>query len=899
MTKVRVKNRFGDDCRGWYNLAQIKDMLINDGLAKRNCEVLRSGQIGGVPLDEETAVNLKAQLPKIEFSATCNGSNKRENITGLTGYMAIDIDDGNVDFDAVRNKLMLDRELNPILIFTSPRGKLKFVIRVHELEDCKLAGIEASEFHKAFFRQVVIYMVNRYGVCPDLGTGDGARLHYLSHDDNPYYDANEPYCNIPFYDIDDERVEEAYRIIASDKRGGSEIQRKWSGDFDDVLYREKLDRLRADLLIDTDGDYIYDRTHKEFIGSVSGGTATLNIDGYMGYQLKWRLNVIAMWLYGGDVDKANAFIRSAFQDAGDTSHPWNPCCGSHLSYPPCWNLALWVLKTFGFKSIHRVPATEFEFLDSFLYRDGGGDVTVAEHWDELMLEYGLPNMLNKLMGCMNKKNAVKDLTLYSFLTVMGGFALRQEVSYNEEYYGLNLILNVIGTAATGKSAMNDGIRYLLPSLNAAANSYNEAEQAYYAAAVEDYRRICRRKKNDDDDMALPPNRPPYMLNTTSNATIQALCGALRWNNGKFVLSNTEYSNITNSEKGQYGGLLSYAKNIFDNERIGIITNQGIGDGIINVVDRPNCSVMLSGTFGQFPQLYKSFEDGLLSRFIYYILPDVRPDEYKYPNQVNAGTNSTMVELEKEFLQWHFWCALHPRNRRRWRLRDEDHARFSKVMEEFVRKYCDIYCVGDAVGTAIQSYIFRFGHNVARVAALLSSLSLFERDYYFAACTKDNLHYAEAPTLYERSKNLNVFTELKEFTYSEYVEILCGRAYSDDIGEAISYNHVDEDSYIPYEYMVAALKLLMPSIIHGVRMFETYRKDNLLQNVNPRNSSPIYVAMDSCPDEFSWGEYKDELAKLRNGKMTDNKTVNRGLNRLVGEGLVEKNNKTYKKIKLIN
>lgn len=898
MTKVRVKNRFGDDCRGWYTLSQIKDLLINDGLAKRNCEVLRSGQIGGVPLDEGTAESLKQQLPKIEFAAICNGSNKRENITGLTGYMGVDIDEGNVDFDALRQKLMLDKELNPILIYTSPRGKLKFVIRLRELEECKLTGIAASEFHKAYFKQVVIFMVDRYGVCPDLGTGEGTRLQYLSHDDNPYYDSNEPYCNIPFYDIDDERVAEAYRIIAADKRGGAAMQRKWSGDFDDVLYREKLDRLRDDLMLDVDGDFMYDRTHQEFIGSVSGGTATLNIDGYMGYQLKWRLNVIAVWLYKGDLEKANAFIRSAFTDAGDTSHPWNRCSSSHLSYPPCWNLVLWVLKTFGFKSIHRVPVTEFEFLDSFLKGAGGGDITVAERWDEFMLEYGLPQMLDKLMHCVDDKNAVKDVTLYSFLTVMSGFAMRQEVAYNRKCYGLNLILNVLGTAATGKSAMGDGIRYLLPSLNAAANSFNEAEQAYYSAQLEDFKRRCRRKKNDDEDMEMPPQKPPYMMNTTSNATIQALCGALRWNNGKFVLSNTEYSNIANSEKGQYGGLLSYFKNIFDNDMIGIATNHGIGEGMLNVVEKPNCAVMLSGTFGQFDKLYKSFEDGLLSRSVYYTLPTVTSTEYQYPEQVAVGMNTTMVELEKEFLQWHFWCALHPANRRRWRLRDDDYVRFSNVMKEFVVKYCDIYCVGDAVGQAIQSYIFRFGHNVARVAALLSSLALFERDYYCEACSKDNMHYAESPTLYERSKNLNVFSELREFTYAEYVEILCGRVYSDDINDVIAYNHVDEDSYIPYEYMVAALKLLMPSIIHGVRMFETYRKDNLVQNVNPRNSSPIYVALDSCPDEFSWAEYKDELGKLRNGKI-DNKTVNRGLNRLVGEGLIEKDDKTYKKIMLNN
>lgn len=896
MQNIRISNDFGGRNGSFYSLGEVADLIKNDEITKRYTNALRDKNV-----PEELHSSYKAQLKKCEFASVCNGERKIANIQELTGYLVVDIDEDGVDYEHLRQQLISDNELNPVLLFTSPSGKMKFVIRLMQLEHCQLKGQEASDLYGKYYRQMVIYMVDRYGVTPDLSCSDGVRLCYMSHDDNPFYAAGEPYCDIKFYDVDDELVVERYGLIASDVSSNVRPQRKLSDDdFDRDMYIEKVKRLCEDIVIDEKGDYVYDKEHKETIGSRSGGTAKTNIDGASGYALKWRLNVAVMWMFGGDIHKAQRFIDTSFTDARDPIHVWNPCSKEHLKYSPCWNVVLWIIETFGFKTLHTAPVTEMKYMDDFVDNMKHGDVTIAGRWDDIMREYGLPKMLDKLMRCLNCDNPKKDVTLYSFLTLMSGFAKRQEVCYNEGVYGLNLFLNVLGSAASGKSAMGSSIKYLLPSLNFAANEFNKNSYANYKIALAEYEKSKKSKKKQVDGQTqcdIPPEEPPKMFNTYVNSTANGFCRVLQENNGKFVFSNTEYSNLTKTERGDYGGMLSYFKNVFDNDAIGVVTDTGLRERTLNNVSEPNCSIMLSGTFGQFKALYPTPEDGLLSRSLYYILPTIPIEDYEYPDQINTKQNKVMPELELEFLQWHYWCALDKNNRRRWRFRDEDLIKFKAVMRNTIVKCGEIYCNGDEVSTNIQSFLMRFGHNVVRVAALLSSLSLFERNYYNPKYADDNIVFAQNPKLYKYDMLNNTMITTKEFTYMNYVEVQCGYPYSNDANECNAFNTVNECSYINYEYAVAALKILMPSLIYGVRMFEIYRKgNNILKNVNPIDSNPIYIAFQKCSSKFTFSDYKNVLSVVKGVDDINNTTVSRAIKRLCSEGFIEKNDNCYVKLK---
>lgn len=886
---IRISTHYAGQNGTMYSIEEVCDLIRHDEYTKRYCKALR-----GDDIDDGLKVTYKEQLRKCEFASVCNGGREIANIDTLTGYLVVDIDKSGIDYSDLRSKVIADAELNPMLVFTSPSGKLKIVLKLNQLEYAQLSGQAASDLYGEYHRQVAIYMVDRYGIVPDLDCGDGVRLCYLSHDDNVYYN-KDGVCAINFYPLGDERVEERYAVIFADEKGGNTPMRSIAdGDFNEDMYAEKVHRLVADLVVDADGNYVWDKDRRVTIGSRSGGTADVNVGGYSGYSLKFRLNVAAVWLFNGDVAKAQEFIGNSFTDSGDLVHKWTKCGKCHLKYLPNWDVLLWIVNTFSFKTLHKVPVTELSYMSDFVARTKGEDITVAGQWRELMREYGLPKMLDSLMNCIDGNNSHKDLVLYSFLTVMSGFAKRQTVKYNGKGRGLNLLLNVLGTAASGKSGMMSGVEHLLPSLNFAANQYNIGAKEYYAMELDEYKRA--KKDKDAQVDVYPPKKPPYIANFFPNSTIQGFCQILNDNNGKFVMVNEEFSNLTKSEKGQYGGLLSFFKNIFDNAQIGIVTRNGLMESMVNVVGNPNCAVMLSGTFGQFNELYTSIEDGLLSRFIYYTLPTVKIEEYEYPRQERKAVERTMLDVEMEFLQWHFWCALNPDNNRRWKMKDSDWLKFKAVMENFVIEYCKVYCVGDEVSQAIQSYMFRFGDNVARVAALLSSLAMFERNFYNPNCGCDNEEFAQNPKIYVNDRLNNRMEVLGEFTFDQYVSVQNGYAYSGDPNECVRFNTPNEYSFISYEYMVAALKLLLPSIIHGIRALESYRKSSrVVKNVHPRESDPIYMAYDKCNNEFTFSEYRNVLSILRGDSKTFNPTVTRALDRLIKEGILKRDGDKYVKL----
>lgn len=881
---IRISRSFVGKNGKMLSMPEVVELIKNSGYTKRYCDAIRT------ETDKDLRYSYKEQLYKCEFTSVMNGNRCIENITALTGYLVADIDDYDGDYDELREKIIADKVLNPVLVFTSPSGKLKCVLKLKQLEYAQLSGQDASDLHREYYKQVVVYFAEKFGVVPDTSVTDGSRIHYLSHDENPYYDVNEPECAIPFYPIGDDDVEREYLVYVGAKNGGNEIPKMVSGDFDSQHYLEKINRVIEDIKLDENGDFLYDRDHKEFVGSRSEGTAKIEVSDKVGaplkgYDLKFRLNVVAMWLFGGDVVKADDFLRNAFDDYGVGN--WNRCSNSHKKYEPNYNVFMWLLKTYNFQMFHDGwERTTISFMD-VENRKSVEDITVASKWGDLMRKYCLPKFLDNLMQSLEGvKDPIKDATLYSFITVMSGFARRQEVWYNGEPCGLNLILNVLGSAASGKSAMLKGVEKLLPSLNYAAEVFFENDKVRANLDRREYERAI--KNGEDCDAPLPARQ---ILNTSTNATLSAFIKTLQENNGKFVLVNPEYSNITRSEKGQYGGLLSAFKDIFDNHDVGCDTKTELKDGFRNTAFRANCAVMLSGTFGQFDELYKkNIEDGLLSRSIYYTLPTPKFSEYELPDQMRKKWATMMSEIEMEFLQWHFWCALQPDNHRQWRMREDDFKKMKVEMKNIVVKYCEIYCLNDEVGGAIQSFLFRLAHNVTRVAALLSSLAMFER-FWWNPDLKDPKSYAMNPTIYKNDPDSGV-SVYKNYAYDDYVNSL-RVPYGDVDDEVARFNAVNDYSYISFDYMMAALEILTPSIIHGIRAFERYRNENLVKNSNPLNSEPIYLALQECEDEFTFSDYKQHLAKLRVGKNTDGKVVTRALNRLVSEGMVEKKENNYR------
>lgn len=864
-------NEYGKTMCSFSDLLQVIQL---DKTTQKVCEALRGGN-----LSEARERELKEMLKTVEFNSITEKHRRRENIKEFTGYLCIDLDDRGVDYDELREKLIKDTVLNPTLIFTSPRGKLKMVLHLEQLHNAT-----EDEFTD-YYKQCVIYIAEKYGVVADTNCNNPVCLCFVSHDDNPYYNPEEPLCQIQFYQVGSEEVATTYGYYANDKEKG--IKTHNGGGYNDEMYSEWLKTVKDDL-ITVDGDYDYDRNReKVFIGSVSGGTAVDHGTGFMGYALKYRLSVCAMWLYNNNTAKAQRLIENCFADASDREHPWNRCCSSHSRFKPEKDVLLWFLKTFGFKSMYELPKTTFEFAQELKADFSQRDATIAEKWEAISREYQMPEILNLIMADETASNESKDVMLYSALATMSGFARNTYVRYNKGDSGLNLTLNVIGSSASGKGYMSKQTNLMLRSLDAFARTLNAQNYKQYKRELFAWNKQASRQQNNNDDFDLTgeqPEPPIVLINQTNLATSNAWARILKQNNEKMVLVNTEYSNLVKMENGKYGGLLSQMKNIFDNDPVGNLSATALAEGKIDTVQHPNCGVLLSGTFGQFRQLYTSFEDGLLTRSIFYIVPD---KEFDLVPLFGSNQQERENKIEKLFINW--YLANHYGGKTSLVLSDADFEKLRVEMNKFVNEVSKDYDLGDEVGSACASMFRRFPHIVFKVAALLQTLKSVEENGWDENDDRTPEEMLWQQRTYWRSHRDNKLQLDGEYTADDYV-----KAQNNDysfIRDEIEREQHEDPRPMPvrleYNWIEAAWKLLMPSLLYGLRMLGTYRKeDNAMGNVNPLKGQAKYMALELCDKTFRYTDYKKMLDLVRKKDTTDN-TVAKYLNQLQAEFFVLK------------
>ncbi|MBR3467149.1 MAG: DUF3987 domain-containing protein [Bacteroidales bacterium] len=882
------------------DLAGVAGLIKSDAKVQGICEYLR-----GHNLTAEESDEIKSGLKCAEFHSVCEGIHSRENFVRYTGYMCFDLDDSDADYRSVRAAMAADGVLRPVLMFTSPRGKLKVVLRVPQcIETPDTVGPE--DWWKHVYRCVSTYISYTYSIMPDQQCNDITRVCYLSHDDDPYYDAAEPATEVPVAEWGDEGAAFEFGAECEDKDAGikSGTGRRM-GSFERDRYYTWLEDIRTGLRRASDGDWDYDRSHRVFVGSRSRGTAELEVGGYRGYPLKRHISSFAMWLYEGDTVRAQAFVDNCFEDSYARDRGWNRCVRAHLNYPPAKDVVLWILKEFSFNRIGGLPSTTMEFVGGMIH-GGSAPVTVAARWDEICREHGIPRFFRHFMADTTVSEAERDLRLYSAIATVSGFAKNQLVQYNHRACSPNLILNVVGGASSGKGAMGYAPSVLLPSLDNACREDYAGEKTRYCNELAEYKKDMEDYRKSSGSASAPPKmpkKPVYLLNCITLSTVNGLVEVLKGNNGKLVVMNTEYSNIARMEKSQYGGMVSNFKNIFDNDAIGTVSAKDVKDMGVSIIPHPCCSGLFSGTFGQFHDLYRSFEDGLLSRSLYYIVPDKR---FELAEQGSAfpSAGGSDREAELEFLQWHVRCLFTAGVK--YYLSDSSFNRLKTFMDGFVNKLHETYGGGDSVGYAMRALFNRFPHNVVKTATILQSFADFEEWNWNQNYSGSPRAYIETPKLWYKRGGFSGETEEEAiYKFRDYTELQDGNTNVLGFGEErdmydtwLKHGSPCEYREIGYNFVEAAVKILTPSLLYGIQMFESYRtEDTVVKDVNPVRGKLKYLALDLCPDEFGFTDYRNALCRLR-GRDVSNSSVNNYIRQLCGdvEHRVEKLGRgCYKKI----
>lgn len=295
----------------------------NETLAKTTADLRELMESGA---SEKTVNAAKARcMPIAQMHSVCKPTRSSENVVEVTGFMCLDIDEYDGDYSELAERMWNDAELNPCMVFRSPRGKLKVVVRSNT--------VDADSFTEEY-GSLLLWVLDNYGIKCDSSSNDIVRNTFMSHDPDCRCAPNRLAAKCVTGCWDAEQYAKVFGKVytAEDEKDSEEIQRR---------------TLSIIKMLETDGDGhpVYDHATRLFIGRRGDGTAAVSVNGWAGNDLKYRINACAMALFGQDAAAAQKFVDTCFVDHGNV---WGKVSG-HRNYKVSRHVLRWLVRNCGFR----------------------------------------------------------------------------------------------------------------------------------------------------------------------------------------------------------------------------------------------------------------------------------------------------------------------------------------------------------------------------------------------------------------------------------------------------------------------------------------------------------------------------------------------------------------------
>jgi len=253
----------------------------------------------------------------------------------------------------------------------------------------------------------------------------------------------------------------------------------------------------------------------------------------------------------------------------------------------------------------------------------------------------LPSILKN--GCeVFKDRREKDIFITGALSVLSGCMRNVMGLYRGKQHYSNLFIFIIAPAASGKGALTfskqlgDKYHDSLVSQSQRDKKKYEIELAAYKASL--YKSKNKASTNTEDNPEMPDEPPFKVLFIPANNSSARIIQHLKEGDEQGVFCETEADTMSNALKQDWGSYSDLLRKSFHHETVSYSrkTNKEWIE-----LKTPRLSVALAGTPGQVEGLIKSAEDGLFSRFIFYV--------FKSESQwINAGPTMNGTNLTTHF-----------------------------------------------------------------------------------------------------------------------------------------------------------------------------------------------------------------------------------------------------------
>jgi len=253
----------------------------------------------------------------------------------------------------------------------------------------------------------------------------------------------------------------------------------------------------------------------------------------------------------------------------------------------------------------------------------------------------LPQLLQTACTCFSDARE-RDVFLTGALSVVSGCLPGVWGVYDQKTVFPNLFSFVVAPAASGKGSMSFA-KQLADHYHQSLLKSSEADKEAYTNEMEEFR-VRQRQRNSI--VGPVPEEPPFkVLFIPANASQAKILQHLKENNDSSIICETEADSMSNALKQDWGNYSDMLRKAFHHECIS--SSKKTNNEYIEV-RQPKLSVALSGTPNQVAKLISSAEDGLFSRFLFYVFKSNLGWKDVSPGNCSINLTEHFSDLSKTF-----------------------------------------------------------------------------------------------------------------------------------------------------------------------------------------------------------------------------------------------------------
>lgn len=330
--------------------------------------------------------------------------------------------------------------------------------------------------------------------------------------------------------------------------------------------------------------------------------------------------------------------------------------------------------------------------------------------NELYLQ--MPFILKEGSSIFTEKRE-RDVFLTGALAILSGCLPKVKGIYDRQEVFPNLFSFAIAPAASGKGALIFA-KMLADEYHTTILKNSKELDKQYKQELSEHKQKISTKKKGDTSTEEEPTKPVFkVLYIPANTSYAKILFHLEQNDGSGIICETEADTLAIAFKKDWGGYSDMLRKSFHHEKLS--SSKKTNDEYIEV-NNPRLSIALSGTPSQVAGLIASSEDGLFSRFLFYVFKVEQKWKAVSPDANNVNLTEYFKNLSKQVFQLTEFLEKQETNvnlsKKQWEILNND---FEEMLDEIT-----LFTSEDA-----GSIVKRLGLILYRIAMIFTAMRKFE------------------------------------------------------------------------------------------------------------------------------------------------------------------------------